>query len=78
MADPNDEILNIDGGNSSNSSSEISGGNSEYPLSPQSSGATGGFLSNYTNIALIKSDLKRINATFIRFNDQPKVKFIKE
>jgi hypothetical protein len=78
MADPNDEILNIDGGNSSNSSSEISGGNSEYPLSPQSSGATGGFLSNYTNIALIKSDLKRINATFIRFNDRPKVKFIKE
>jgi FkbM family methyltransferase len=74
----NDEILNIDGGNSSNSSSEISGGNSEYPLSPQSSGATGGFLSNYTNIALIKSDLKRINATFIRFNDRPKVKFIKE
>lgn len=78
MADPNDEILNIDGGNSSNSSSEISGGNSEYPLSPQPAGATGGFLSNYTNIALIKSDLKRINATFIRFNDQPKVKFIKE
>ena len=78
MADPNDEILNIDGGNSSNSSSEISGGNSEYPLSPQPAGATGGFLSNYTNSALINSDLKRINATFIRFNDQPKVKFIKE
>ena len=78
MADPNDEILNIDGGNSSNSSSEISGGNSEYPLSPQPAGATGGFLSNYTNIALIKSDLKRIDATFRRFNDQPKVKFIKE
>jgi hypothetical protein len=78
MENPNDEILNIDGGSSLNSSSELIGGNSEYPLSPQNSGSTGGFLTNYTNIALKNTDLKRVNATFRRFNDQPKVKFIKE
>jgi hypothetical protein len=78
MADPNDEILNIDGGNSSGQGSEINGGNSQYPLSPQPSGATGGFVTAYANIALQKKDLKRIDATFKRFNDQSKVKFIKE
>lgn len=78
MVDQNDEILNIDGGSSLNSGEEISGGNSEYPLNPQSSGSTGGFFTNYTNVALLKKDLKRINATFRRFNDKPKVKFIKE
>jgi len=78
MADPNDEILNIDGGNSSGQGSEIDGGNSQYPLSPQPSGATGGFVTAYANIALQKKDLKRIDATFRRFNDQSKVKFIKE
>ena len=78
MSNSNDEILNIDGGSSLSSGDEISGGDSQYPLSPQGPGSTGGFLTNYTNIALISKDLKRINATFRRFNDQPKVKFIKE
>jgi hypothetical protein len=78
MIDQNDEILNIDGGSSLNSSPEISGGDSSYPLSPQSSGSTGGFFTNYTNVALLNRDLRRINATFRRFNDSPKVKFIKE
>ena len=78
MSNTNDEILNIDGGNASGQGSEISGGNSEYPLNPQSAGSTGGFLTTYTNIALSRKDLKRIDATFRRFNDQPKVKFIKE
>jgi hypothetical protein len=78
MSNPNDSILNIDGGSSSNNGSEVLGGNSQYPLAPQASGSTGGFLTNYTNVAKVKNDLKRINATFTRFNDQPKVKFIKE
>ena len=78
MSNANDDILNIDGGNASGQGSEISGGNSEYPLNPQGQGSTGGFFTKYTNIALISKDLKRINATFRRFNDQPKVKFIKE
>jgi hypothetical protein len=78
MVNDNDEILNIDGGNSLNPGSEVFGGNSEYPLSPQESGSTGGFFTNYTNVALISRDLRRINATFRRFNDKPKVKFIKE
>lgn len=74
----NDNILNIDGGNSSNTSSQIFGGNSTYPLSPQSSGSTGGFFTNYTNVALLDRDLRRVNATFRRFNDKPKSKFIKD
>jgi len=78
MSNANDEILNIDGGSSSNDGSEILGGNSEFPLSSQNQGGTGGFLTNYTNVAKVKNDLKRINATFTRFNDSPKVKFIKE
>lgn len=73
-----DNILNIDGGDSTNGGTELIGGNSEYALSPQSSGSTGGFLTNYTNVALLSKDLKRINATFKRFNDSPKVKFVKE
>lgn len=78
MSNSNDEILNIDGGNSQEQGSEVLGGNSSYPLNPQSSGSTGGFFTNYTNVALSKNDLKRVNATFRRFNDQPRVKFIKE
>ena len=73
-----DDILNIDGGNSLNSSSQISGGDSTYPLPPQSSGSTGGFFTNYTNVAQLDRDLRRVNATFRRFNDKPKTKFIKD
>lgn len=78
MSIPNNQILNIDGGNSSSPGSELTGGNSQYVLSPQGEGSTGGFFTNYTNVALVKNDLKRINATFRRFNDKPKVKFVKE
>ena len=78
MANQDDQILNIDGGNSIASGSNLSGGDSSYPLSSQPSGASGGFLTTYTNVALTKKDIKRIDATFRRFNDQPKVKFIKE
>jgi hypothetical protein len=78
MANQEDDILNLDGGSSVNGSNQVLGGDSSYPLSPQSAGSTAGFFTNYTNVALTERDLRRVNATFRRFNDKPKTKFIKD
>lgn len=75
MPDIIEEELNLEGGDSLNPGFEVLGGDSEYYMS---NGSTGGFVTNYTNVAQIDTDLKRINATFRRFNDPNEVRFIKE
>lgn len=70
--------LNFDGGASTSNGSEyFFGGSSGYPLSPME-GASGGFVTRYTNIAQKIQDLARVQATFTRFNQQPDLRFIKE
>jgi hypothetical protein len=73
MAD--NQMLNLDGGDSLNPGFEITGGDSQYYMG---TGSTGGFFTEYTNVAKTFSDLRRINATFKRFNDPSKIKFIKD
>jgi len=70
---------NFDGGSASNTSfpQTVAGGSSGFALSPME-GSSGGFVTQYTNIALNKSYLPRIDATFRDFNDQPELRFIKE
>ncbi len=78
MADNNN--LNFDGGTANSVGSvEIPGGSAGYALDPME-GTTGPqtFVTTYTNIAITKATLPRINATFKDFNDQPEIKFIKE
>lgn len=57
------------------------GGSSEYQLmpNPSASGGTGGqFLTKYTNLAMDRPDLERVEATFKRFNDPTTIQFVKE
>lgn len=81
---------NYDGGSSQfPGGNEIYGGSSNFPIGPkqyptnQSSqnlwgGPTGGFTTEYRNIALNKEQFKIIDATFQRFNELTDIKFIKE
>lgn len=78
MSDNNN--LNFEGGSAFNSSGDIlPGGSAGYPLNPMQ-GVTGPqeFITKYTNIALTKDTLQRVDATFKEFNEQPEIKFIKE
>jgi hypothetical protein len=72
--------LNFNGG-SANSTEGLSipGGSAGFALDPMQ-GTTGSqtFSTTYTNIALTKATLPRIDATFRDFNDQPEIRFIKE
>lgn len=72
--------LNFEGGSAASTGSDIfPGGSASFPLSPME-GTTGPqtFVTTYTNIALTKATLPRIDATFKEFNEQPEIKFIKE
>ncbi len=74
----NQNIDNFDGGSASSTGSiEFIGGSSEFATDPLG-GATAGFDTLYTNMALIDGDLDRIKATFNRFNDPSEIRFIKE
>lgn len=79
MADQDVSAYNFDGGSASNTvfNQTVAGGSAGYALSPVQ-GASGGFVTQYTNIALNKGYLPRIDATFRDFNDQPELRFIKE
>lgn len=72
----------FDGGSSNPGGNPVNlpGGSSEYQLIPNSSatGGTGYFLTEYTNIARIRPDLERVEATFKRFNEPTRLKFIRE
>lgn len=69
----------FDGGSSnSNYSSDIIGGSSLFPLDPNT-GGTGEFKTMYTNMALDATPwVDIIQATFTRFNEPTKIRFIKE
>lgn len=72
--------LNYDGGTANSVGGvNIPGGSAGFALDPMQ-GTTGPqiFVTTYTNIALTKATLPRIDATFRDFNDQPQIKFIKE
>ena len=72
--------MNFEGGSAYSTGGDIfPGGSAGYPLSPME-GVTGpqDFVTTYTNIALKKETLERIDATFKDFNQQPEIKFIKE
>lgn len=78
MADQDISTNNFDGGGASpDGVSTITGGSAGFPLAPME-GASGGFITQYTNIALTKEVLPRVDATFKDFNDQPELRFIKE
>jgi hypothetical protein len=71
-------IDNFDGGSAASSGPiEFIGGSSEFATDPLG-GATAGFDTLYTNIALTYSDIDRVKATFERFNDPSEIRFIKE
>ena len=73
MSDNNN--INFEGGSASNSSGDLlPGGSAGYPLNPME-GVTGSqeFLTKYTNIALTKDTLQRVDATFKEFNEQPEI-----
>jgi hypothetical protein len=72
---PDNQILNLEGGDSLDPQFQIAGGDSGYYMS---NGSTGGFSTEYTNVAQTYTDLRRINATFRRFNDPSNVRFVKE
>lgn len=78
MAENNtSQVEDFDGGNSSFHGSDLSGGSSEYPLSP--SGPTGSdFFTKYTNVANLREQLKQIDETFKRFNTKPVLNFIND
>lgn len=68
--------LNFDGGTSSFSGTDFSGGNSTYAQSPISGPTADGlFLTKYTNIARSQAEFPRINATFRDFNVQASLGF---
>lgn len=74
----NENIDNFEGGSASLTGQiDFTGGSSEFATDPLG-GATGGFDTLYTNIALTYPDLDRVKATFERFNDPTEIRFIKE
>lgn len=78
MSDQNSSTYNFDGGTAlSNGSDSLPAGSAGYPLDPME-GASGGFDTVYTNIALTRDTLPRIDATFREFNEKPELKFVKE
>lgn len=72
----------FDGGTSKPSGiiTDLPGGSSQYQLMPNSpgTGGTAAFLTEYTNLAKIRPDLERVEATFQRFNDPTTIQFVKE
>ena len=80
MADQEDQnINNFDGGSASLPGlTPLIGGSSLFALDP-ANGATGDFTTTYINIARDrKSLIDGIQATFTRFNEPTKIRFIKE
>lgn len=58
---------------------QIFGGDSDFVLNPMgTTGSTGGFVTEYRNIALTRSQFRSIEATFQRFNNPTQLKFIRE
>ena len=58
---------------------QIFGGDSQFTLNPMgTTGATGGFVTTYKNIALSRPQFRSIEATFQRFNNPTQLKFIRE
>lgn len=78
MADNNIDINDFDGGSSNTGNDTFFvGGSAGFALDPLA-GSTGGFNTEYINIAQQVDDLARIEATFKRFNDPTELRFIKE
>ena len=78
MADQDIASYNFDGGSAfSDGGNQIAGGSAGYPLNPMS-GTTGGFDTLYTNLAINRDSLLRIEATFREFNEKPELRFVKE
>jgi hypothetical protein len=73
----------FDGGSSNPTGNivDLPGGSSKYQLlaNPAGTGGTANaFLTEYTNLAKIRPDLERVEATFKRFNEPPTIQFVKE
>jgi hypothetical protein len=78
VADQDIASYNFDGGSAfSDGGNQIAGGSAGYPLNPMS-GTTGGFATLYTNLAINRDSLLRIEATFREFNEKPELRFVKE
>ena len=78
MADQDITSYNFDGGSALTESGDfLTGSSAGYPLNPME-GASGGFDTLYTNIALSRDTLPRVEATFREFNEKPELKFVKE
>jgi hypothetical protein len=78
VADQDITDYNFDGGSAlSSGGDELAGGPAGYALNPMQ-GASGGFDTVYTNIAVTRETLPRIEATFTEFNEKPELRFIKE
>ena len=78
MADQDIASYNFDGGSAfSDGGNQIAGGSAGYPLNPMA-GTTGGFDTLYTNLAINRDSLLRIEATFREFNEKPELRFVKE
>jgi len=78
VADQDIASYNFDGGSAfSDGGNQIAGGSAGYPLNPMS-GTTGGFDTLYTNLAINRDSLLRIEATFREFNEKPELRFVKE
>ena len=78
MADQDIASYTIDGGSAfSDGGNQIAGGSAGYPLNPMA-GTTGGFDTLYTNLAINRDSLLRIEATFREFNEKPELRFVKE
>jgi hypothetical protein len=78
VADQDISSYNFDGGSAlTDGGDQIAGGSAGYPLNPMA-GASGGFETVYTNIAINRDSLPRIEATFREFNEKPELRFIKE
>lgn len=78
----NKNANDFDGGNANPSGqiTDFPGGSSQYQLNsfPSGTGGTSAFLTEYTNLAMDRPDLERVEATFKRFNDPTKIQFVKE
>jgi hypothetical protein len=78
VAEQDISSYNFDGGSAlTDAGDQIAGGSAGYPLNPMS-GTTGGFDTVYTNIAINRDTLARVEATFREFNEKPELRFIKE
>jgi len=78
VADQDIASYNFDGGSAfSDGGNQIAGGSAGYPLNPMA-GTTGGFDTLYTNLAINRDSLLRIEATFREFNEKPELRFVKE